>query len=182
MTAGHGVRRENLMYNMFEILGPSEDPAGIRGMEPTAALATIATSREPFVSRGDNSGTHQREQQLWGDADGRPQWAGYMESGQGMGATLTMADQMDAYVLSDRGTYLRFKEQLSRVPLVTSGTSLRNDYGIIVVDPQKNSSIKHQLAQAFVDFMISAEAQQLIQDYTIEGEQLFYPLRPVKEN
>ena len=182
MSAGHGVRREDVMYNMFGILGPQDDPASIRDMEPEEALAAIALSGERFISRGDDSGTHKREQQLWGGAQQRPRWAGYMESGQGMGATLTIADQMNAYVLSDRGTFLRFKQKLSCVPLVTSANSLRNPYGIIVIDPRKHSLIKHQLAQTFVDFMISAEAQKVIQNYTIEDEQLFYPLHPSEEN
>jgi len=182
MEAGHGVRREDVMYNTFEILGPADDPAGIRGMEPAAALRKIAGGGQRFVSRGDDSGTHKRERKLWNDGGQRPQWDGYVESGQGMGATLTMADQMNGYVLSDRGTYLKFKNKIRLVPLVTSSESLRNPYGIMVVNPQKHSSIKGELAQSFVDFMISAEAQQLIRDYKIEGEQLFYPLRLPDQN
>ena len=182
MAAGHGVRREDVMYNTFEILGPPDDPAGIRDMEPSAALRSIAANGQRFVSRGDESGTHKREKQLWVDAEGRPQWEGYVESGQGMGATLTMADQMRAYVLSDRGTFLKFKKKVGLVPLVTSSESLRNPYGIIVVNPQKHPSIHGPLAQAFVDFMISNDAQRLICDYQVEGEQLFYPLRLFNEN
>ena len=165
------------MYNNFEILGPSEDPAGIRGMEPAAALRKIATGGHQFVSRGDDSGTHQREIKLWGNTPGRPEWEGYLESGQGMGATLTMADQMNAYVLSDRGTYLKMKQDLHLVPLVTSSEKLRNEYGILVVNPQKHSGINSKLAKAFLDFIISPESQQLIRNFQVDGEQLFYPLR-----
>ncbi len=182
MAARHGVRREDVMYNTFEILGPVDDPAGIRDMEPAAALTKIAVGGQRFVSRGDESGTHKREKKLWDDAKGRPQWDGYVESGHGMGATLTMADQMNAYVLSDRGTYLKFKKKIRLIPLVTSSESLRNPYGIMVVNPQKHPSIHSELAQTFVDFIISAAAQQLIRDYKIDGEQLFYPLRLPKVN
>jgi len=182
ISAGHGVRREDVMYNTFEILGPADDPAGIREMEPAAALRKVADGRQRFVSRGDDSGTHKRELELWNEGGQRPQWDGYVESGQGMGATLTMADQMNGYVLSDRGTYLKFKKTIRLVPLVTSSESLRNPYGIMVVNPRKHSGVNGELAQAFVDFMISAEAQQLIGDYKLNGEQLFYPLRLPGQN
>jgi len=175
MAAGHGIRREDVMYNTFEILGPPDDPAGIRGMEPEAALTKIATSGHKFASRGDESGTHQREMQLWRGQ--LPQWDGYIESGQGMGATLTIADQMNAYVLTDRGTYLNFKDKIQLTPLVTSSESLRNPYGIMVVNPEKHRLINCDLAEAFVDFIISAEAQTLIRDYQVQGEPLFYPLQ-----
>lgn len=177
LASGHGSRREDVMYNEFEILGPERDPAGIQGMEPSAALRQIAASRQTFVSRGDNSGTHQRELQLWGGAEQRPSWEEYVESGQGMGATLTMADQMNAYLLSDRGTYLKFRQRIQLVPLVTSSESLKNPYGIIVVGSKDNPSSVHPMADPFVDFMVSADAQRIIRDYRIEGEQLFFPMQ-----
>ncbi len=177
MAAGHGVRREDVMYNTFEILGPAADPARVQGMKPTEALNTIAASGQRFVSRGDNSGTHRREIELWDAGKGRPTWEGYVESGQGMSATLTMADEMNAYVLSDRGTYLKFKQKIGLVPLVTSSPNLRNPYGIMVVNPQKHPRIQNELAQKFVDFMISAAVQKMIGEYKIGGEQLFYPLK-----
>jgi len=177
MAAGHGVRREDVMYNTFEIVGPADDPAGVRGMEPGPALKEIAAKGQPFVSRGDNSGTHQREQKLWAEAKGRPEWDQYIESGQGMGITLTMADQLNAYVLTDRGTYLRLKGKTRLVTLVSSSDRLRNPYGIIVVNAEKHRHIHSQLAQAFTDFMIAPATQQLIRDYKIDGEQLFHPLR-----
>lgn len=177
MAAGHGVRREDVMYNTFEILGPADDPAGVQGMKPTEALNKIAASGQRFVSRGDNSGTHRREIELWDAGKGRPEWQGYAESGQGMSATLTMADEMNAYLLSDRGTYLKFKQKIRLVPLVTSSPNLRNPYGIMVVNPQKHPRIQNELAQTFVDYMISAAVQKMIGEYKIGGEQLFYPLR-----
>lgn len=177
MAAGHGLRRETVMYNAFEILGPGDDPAGIRDREPSLALQRIAESGQRFVSRGDDSGTHQREQQIWDGGGGRPEWNNYMETGQGMGATLTVADQMNAYVLSDHGTYLKFKSKIHLVPLVTSAESLRNEYGILVVNPERHSKTNASLGQAFVDFIVSQQVQMLIRDYRIEDEQLFFPLQ-----
>lgn len=177
MAAGHGIRHEEVMYNMFEILGPADDPAGVRNMEPADALQRIAEIKKKFLSRGDNSGTHQRELKLWEAGGGRPEWAGYVESGQGMGPTLIMADEMHAYVLTDHGTYLNFKDKIELVPLVTSSESLRNPYGVMVVNPEKSPKIQEALAQAFVDFLISPETQRLIRDYRIAGEPLFHPLR-----
>ncbi len=176
MESSHGIRREEVMYNSFELLGPVADPAGIASLLPTAALQKIANDEQRFVSRGDNSGTHQREMKLWSAGDGRPQWSEYVESGLGMGAALTMANQMEAYILSDRGTYLKFKEKIDLIPLITSAENLQNRYGIIVVNPQKHSSINSKLAQRFVDFIISPKAQRLIRDYKIDGEPLFFPL------
>lgn len=181
MAAGHGVRREDVMVNTFEILGPADDPGGVRELAPAAALQKLAEAKQRFVSRGDQSGTHQRELKLWQNGGGKPDWDGYVESGQGMGATLTMADQMNAYTLSDRGTYLKFKHKIGLVPLVGSSESLRNPYGIMVVNPQKHASVNDTLAHAFVDFMISRETQRLIRDYQIEGETLFSPLRLSEE-
>ena len=177
LLAGHGVRREDVMYNTFEILGPPDDPAGIAEMEPVAALKKIANGNHRYLSRGDESGTHQRELLLWKKGGGRPLSDEYIESGRGMGATLIMAGQMKAYVLTDRGTYLRFKKKIELKPLVSSSGDLKNPYGILVVNPNKHSSIRNELADAFVDFIISQRVQQIIQDFTVDGEQLFYPLR-----
>jgi tungstate transport system substrate-binding protein len=177
MNEGHGIRREDLMYNTFEILGPSSDPGLIRNLTPVEAFRAVADHGLRFVSRGDNSGTHQRELKLWQAGGGRPTWEGYVESGQSMGATLIMADQMQAYVLSDRGTYLKFKDKIDIIPLLTSSVDLQNPYGIIVVNPGEHAGVNADLAQAFVDYMVSATAQRRIRDYQIEGESLFYPLR-----
>ena len=181
-NAGHGDRREDLMYNTFEILGPPDDPAQIRHMEPLLALQQIAECQRRFVSRGDNSGTHQRELELWRRGGGRPDWDLYFETGQGMAATLNIANQMNAYVLSDRGTYLKLKRTTQLVPLVVSTEELRNPYGIIVVNAKKNPSINGVVAHKFVDFMISAESQRLIGNYKILGEQAFFPLQLPPQN
>jgi len=177
MEAGHGIRREDVMYNTFELLGPSSDPAGIQGLPAAQALQKIAASRQRFVSRGDDSGTHKRELELWEAGGGRPEWIEYVESGQGMGGTLTMADQMQAYTLTDRGTYLKRSSTLDLAPRASQSEQLRNPYGIMVVDPKKHESIQGELANAFVDYIISREAQEMINAYQIDGESLFYSLR-----
>ena len=177
MSAGHGIRREDVMFNTFEIVGPKNDPAGIRDMDPVRALNKIAKEGQQFVSRGDDSGTHKRELNLWSKDGIRPDWDNYIENGQGMGATLTMADQLHAYTLTDRGTYLAMQETIDLVPLSAATDELKNPYGIIVVDPNKHERINERAGQAFVDFIISARAQKVIRDFKVDGESLFHPLR-----
>ena len=149
----------------------------MRGLETSVALQKIATGGFPFVSRGDDSGTHKREQLLWKNGGGPLQWPSYRETGQGMGATLTIAHEMSAYVLTDRGTFLNFREKIDLVPLTTKSAELHNPYGIMVVNGQKSPSIETQLANTFVDYLISPTAQQIIADYRLSGEALFVPLR-----
>ena len=177
MAAGHGVRREDIMYNTFEIIGPPEDPAVVRGRGAVEAFRAILAAEARFVSRGDDSGTHKKELALWDAVGEQPAWYDFVESGQGMGPTLIMADERSAYVLSDRGTYLKFRDKISLVSLVQSPEELRNPYGALLVNPAKHSAIQADLAGAFVDFLISREAQLLIQGYQVDGEPLFYPLR-----
>ncbi len=183
MAAGHGVRREDVMANRFELLGPADARSEFSDLDAASALNTIAADHRRFVSRGDHSGTHHRELKLWQAAGGRPDWNDYLESGQGMGATLTMADEMQAYTLCDRGTFLKLKPKISLVPLVTSPSGLANPYGILVVNPDKHRRVNFELAQQLVDFFLSADTQQRIADYTIEGEPLFHPrATPPKES
>lgn len=177
MEAGHGVRREDVMFNFFDIVGPADDPAGIQGLDAPAALQKIAAGKHRFVSRGDESGTHKRELALWEAGGGRPEWDEYVESGRGMGPTLVMADQKKAYALTDHGTYLAFKAKIQLKPLVTGGESLRNPYGILVVNPKKNDKINYDAAMKLADFLISRKAQEAIRDFKVEGEPLFYPLK-----
>ena len=177
LAAGHAVRREDVMFNTFELLGPPADPAGIRGRDPVASLRAVAQHKDRFISRGDDSGTHQHEQNLWTAGGGRPDWPGYIEAGQGMGATLIMADQMSAYVLTDRGTYLRFRDKIDLVPLTAASPNMRNPYGILTVNPDLHPGVNHDLADRFVDFLIAPEAQRIIRDFRVAGEPLFYPLR-----
>lgn len=177
MEAGHGIRREDVMFNTFQLLGPPSDPAKIRGVDAIEALRRIGATKQRFVSRGDDSGTHKRELHLWEQAGGRPDWKDYVETGQGMGASLVVADQMEAYVLADRGTYLKFQGKIKLTPLTARSDAMKNPYGILVVNPRKHPRLQLRLANSFVDFVISADGQQLIKDYTIDGEQLFHPSR-----
>lgn len=177
MAAGHGVRREEVMYNTFELLGPPDDPAKLRDLPPPAALKRIVEGGHRFVSRGDDSGTHKRELLLWQEAGGRPAWDEYVETGQGMGATLAIADQMRGYVLADRGTYQFFRRKIGLIPLAKQTPEMRNVYGIIVVNPDKHPAVQGGLAGELVDYFLAPATQQVIADYQVAGEALFVPLR-----
>lgn len=177
MDAGHGTRHEEFMYNDFVLLGPEEDPARIRNAPPTEALKTIAAVGGLFFSRGDDSGTHRRELTLWEAAGGRPEWGQYIESGQGMGPTLIMADEKRGYVLADSGTYLKLREKIELVPLAAPAASMRNPYAVIAVAPDKHERINAKLAGKLVDYLISDEAQGLIAAYRVGDQQLFFPTR-----
>ena len=177
MRAGHGVRHESLMHNFFVVAGPADDPAGVKGNDVIAGLRKIAAGNHRFVSRGDDSGTHKRELTLWEMAGGRPEWSSYIESGQGQGPTNVMADEMNAYVLTDEGTWLKQSGNFQLVPLVTGADELRNPYAVMVVNSEKHPSVNVILANALVDFLISECAQSLIAEYQINGHNLFQPAR-----
>lgn len=181
MEAGHGSRHEPLMHNFFLIVGPKDDPADVVGTDPALALKRIAEKKVRFLSRGDDSGTHQRELALWQEAGGRPEWDGFAESGQGMGTTLTMADEKKAYVLVDEGTWEKRKDKLDLIPIVTEGDNLKNPYAAIVVTSKDDAPTNSKLANRFVDFLISAEAQKLIADYRVQDQPLFHPDRLEQE-
>ena len=176
---GFGVRRFDVMYNDFVIAGPKADPAKIAGTKDvTAALRAIATANAPFISRGDRSGTHQAELRLWNEAGvdlGPAKGGWYREIGQGMGATLNTATAMGAYTISDRGTWISFKNKGDFIVAVEGDKRLFNQYGVMLVNPQKHSNVKQELGQQFIDWLISAEGQSAIADYKINGQQLFYP-------
>lgn len=176
---GFGVKRFDVMYNDFVLIGPKSDPAKIKGGKNVlAGLKAISEKSSPFVSRGDKSGTHAAELTLWkaaslDPASGKLAW--YREIGQGMGAALNTAGAMGAYVLSDRGTWLSFKNKGELEIVVEGDQRLFNQYGIILVNPEKHPSVKKELGQAFIDWVVSAEGQGAIRDYKIEGQQLFFP-------
>lgn len=174
MKAGHGIRHEPFMHNFFLIAGPADDPAAVRGLSAGAAFRNIASSQQLFVSRGDGSGTHSRELSLWRTAGDLPDWKGYIESGRGMGATLVMADEMNAYVLTDQATWLRQSGQFQLVPLVTAVDGLRNPYAVIAVNPAVNTSINAALADDFVDFLLSKDVQKMIDGFSVNGRQMFH--------
>jgi len=176
---GFGVKRFPVMYNDFVLIGPKADPAGIKGgKDILAGLKAISGKGAPFVSRGDKSGTHSAELKLWKDAAldpaaTKPGW--YREIGQGMGAALNTAGAMRGYVLSDRGTWISFKNKGDLEIVVQGDRRLFNQYGIILVNPEKHAHIKKDMGQAFIDWILSAEGQQAIRDYKIDGQQLFFP-------
>ena len=177
MDAQHGARHEEIMYNDFVLLGPQNDPAEIRSLAPADALQKIAKGKHRFLSRGDNSGTHMREISLWQATGGRPNWKDYIESGQGMGPTVVMADEKQGYVLADKGTFLRFQEKISLVSLTSDHNTMRNPYAVITVNPEKHKKINGELANQFVDFLISESTQQTIAGYQLFGQTLFHPSR-----
>jgi len=167
------------MYNDFVLIGPKSDPAGIKGMTDVAeALKAIKSKGAPFISRGDRSGTHIAELDLWKAAGidiGKEKGPWYNEIGQGMGAALNTAQAMNAYILSDRGTWISFKNRGDLVISVEGDKRLFNQYGVMLVNPAKHPNVKKELGQNFVDWVISPEGQSAIAGYKIGGEQLFFP-------
>lgn len=175
---GHGINRQDVMYNDFVIVGPESDPAGIQGMtDAAAAFQKIATSQATFISRGDESGTHSKEKSIWAKADITPEGAWYVSTGQGMGAVLTMASEQQAYTLADRATYLAQRDQLELVILVEGDKSLFNPYGVIEVNPEVHPGVNNALAHRFVEWLISLETQEKIGAFGKEefGQSLFIP-------
>jgi tungstate transport system substrate-binding protein len=175
VAEGFGVDRRDVMYNDFVILGPANDPAGIKGgADVAAAMSKIAAAKATFVSRGDDSGTHSREKQLWKAAGIVPDGDWYLEAGRGMGEVIVMAGERQGYTLSDRGTYLAFIDKTELQVVGEGDKRLFNPYGVIMVNPQKHPHVKVELAQKFLDYLTSEQAKALITGYRRGGEQLFY--------
>ena len=179
LSEGFGVKRYPVMYNDFVLVGPKNDPAGIKGSKDiVAAFKTLKDKGVDFISRGDKSGTHQAELNLWkvagiDIATDKGPW--YKEIGQGMGAALNTAAASNAYVLTDRATWLSFKNKGDLVIEVEGDKRLFNQYGVMLVNPAKHPNVKQEFGQQFIDWLVSAEGQKAIADYKINGEQLFYP-------
>jgi len=179
LAEGFGVKRYPVMYNDFFLIGPNSDPARIKGTKDiVAAFRSLKQKELMFISRGDRSGTHQAELTFWKEAGidiatEKGPW--YREIGQGMDAALNFASASNAYVLSDRGTWLSFKNKDDLVIVVEGDKRLFNQYGVMLVNPQKYPNVKKELGQQFIDWLVSAEGQKAIADYKINGEQLFYP-------
>lgn len=175
----HGVKRFQVMYNDFVLIGPESDPAKLKGgKDMVDAFRKINAAKAPFVSRGDKSGTHFAELEIWkmagiDIAKERGRW--YRDTGQGMGPALNSAAGMNAYILADRGTWLSFKNRGDLTVLVEGDNRLFNQYGIILVNPSKHPNVKKEMGQAFIDWIISPEGQNTIAGYKIAGEQLFFP-------
>ena len=178
VAEGFGLKRQAVMYNDFILVGPKNDPAGVKGRDIAEALRKLGASKEGFVSRGDKSGTHAAELRYWKTAGvdvaaAKP--AGYAECGCGMGPALNIAASKNAYVLTDRGTWLNFKNRADLAVLVEGDQRLFNQYGVIVVNPAKHAHVKVDLAQVFADWVVSQAGQASIAAYKIGGEQLFFP-------
>jgi tungstate transport system substrate-binding protein len=173
---GFGVNRKDVMYNDFVVLGPADDPAQVKGAKTTAeAFAAIAQKQASFISRGDESGTHQKEKEIWEAAGVPPSGAWYVEAGQGMGEVIVMATEKDAYTMADRGTYNAFKKAKTDLVIVFDGEEgLFNPYGVIAVNPQKHPHVKYDLALKFIDYITGPEGQKIIADYKVDGDPIFF--------
>ena len=172
---GHGIGHRQVMYNDFVLIGPKDDPAATKGKDITGALQKLAAANGNFVSRGDKSGTHAAELRYWKAAGVENKGTGYKECGCGMGPALNMAASSGAYVLADRGTWLSFKNRADLAVLVEGDTRLFNQYGVMVVNPERHPHVKTAEARKFVEWVVSSAGQDAIASYKIEGEQLFFP-------
>ncbi|MCA1241223.1 extracellular solute-binding protein [Stappia stellulata] len=182
VAAGDGVKRHDVMYNDFVIVGPPSDPAGIAGSSDVVdALTRIAAAKAPFASRGDDSGTNKAELRLWKEAGidiGAASGDWYRETGSGMGATLNTGTGMGAYIMTDRATWIAFGNKGDYTIAVEGDNRMFNQYGIILVNAEKHSNVKSELGQTFVDWVISEEGQAAIANYKVDGQQLFFPNAP----
>jgi tungstate transport system substrate-binding protein len=176
LAEGFGVKRFEVMYNDFIIVGPKSDPANARGKDVVEALKKIATTQSSFASRADKSGTHAAELRYWKLAGiDQPKGAWYRETGSGMGPTLNTASGMNAYALADRGTWLSFRNRGDLVILVEGDVKLFNQYGVMLVNPARHPHVKKEMGQKFIDWLISPAGQAAIAAFRIDGEQLFFP-------
>jgi tungstate transport system substrate-binding protein len=175
LAEGFGVKRLEVMYNDFVLVGPKADPAKARGKDIVLALKRIAEAKSPFASRADKSGTHAAELRYWKMAGIEPKGEWYKETGSGMGPTLNTAAGLDAYALTDRGTWLAFRNRGSLEIVVEGDTRLFNQYGVMLVNPAKYPHVKKELGQRFIDWLVSPAGQATIAGYQIDGQQLFFP-------
>lgn len=176
VAEGHGVNRRDVMYNDFIVVGPSNDPAGVKGgKDVLKAMRKIVDSKAKFISRGDNSGTDQMEKAYWTDIGARPEGRSYISAGLGMGEVLTMAGEMQAYTLTDRATYIAYRAKTGLAVVVEGDPKMFNPYGIIAVNPAKYPDINYKGAMQLVEWVTSDEGQKLIASFRIDGQQLFFP-------
>lgn len=175
---GLGVNRREVMYNDFVVAGPRNDPEGLRKLKSVEAVfAVLARGESLFVSRGDDSGTHKKEKELWKSAGVEPRGKWYLETGQGMGATLQIADEKQAYCLIDRGTYIAFREKLGLDVCFDGDRDLLNSYGIIAVNPARHKHVKYREAMRLIEWIVSPEGQKAIGVFKKRGKQLFHPVQ-----
>ena len=175
LAEGYGVKRYEVMYNDFIVVGPKADAAGTKGKDVVAAFGKIAAAQAPFVSRADKSGTDAAEKRYWKMAGIEPRGTWYRETGSGMGPTLNTASAMNAYTLADRGTWLSFRNRGELVVLVEGDERLFNQYGVMLVNPEKHPHVKKAMGQKFIDWLVSPAGQKAIAGYRIDGQQLFFP-------
>jgi tungstate transport system substrate-binding protein len=178
VAAGYGVNRKDVMYNDFLIIGPEDDPAAIKGEKDVlAAMKKIADAKAVFVSRGDDSGTHKKEVKIWKTAELTPEGDWYKSVGKGMGDTFRMANELKAYTLIDRATFLALKDKYQLVPMVEGDKNLLNPYGVIAINQDKYPNVNFEGANAFIDWMVSEKGQKMIGEYGVDkyGQQLFVP-------
>ncbi len=179
VAEGYGVKRFEVMYNDFVLIGPKSDPAKVAGgKDALEAFRKVKNAQAPFVSRGDKSGTHFAELEIWKAAGidiGREKGPWYRDTGQGMGPALNSAAGMNAYILADRGTWLSFRNRADLGIALEGDARLFNQYGIILVNPAKHPAVKREMGQAFIDWVVSAEGQKMIAGHRISGQQLFFP-------
>ncbi len=176
VNAGHGIERQPVMHNDFILLGPADDPAGVKGAESLAnAMQNISKGGHTFISRGDDSGTHQKELELWKAAGVKPGGAWYLAVGQGMGQVLQMANDKQAYTLSDRGTYLAGMDRLDLAIVYEYTAGLDNPYHVIIVNPERHPHVKLDLARKYVSFLVGEQGQTIIREFGVNGQPLFFP-------
>lgn len=179
VAEGHGLYRREVMHNDFVIVGPASDPAGIKGMQDiSAALGKIVETKAKFISRGDNSGTDQKEQALWKDVGVKPSGSAYISAGLGMGEILNMAAELQAYTLTDRATYLAYRAKTGLVLAVEGDARMMNPYGIIAVNPARHPHVNYKGATQLIDWLASDAGQQRIAAFKVNGQQLFFPSAP----
>lgn len=177
VAEGHGVNHREVMYNDFIIVGPSSDPAGIKGSKDViAAMKKIAHSQVRFIARGDNSGTDQMEKAYWKEAGLQPQGSAYISAGLGMGEVLNMAAEMQAYTLTDRATYIAYRARLGLDIMTQGDPKMFNPYGIIAVNPEKYPDINYRGAMRLIDWITSSEGQKMIAAFRVDGQRIFFPL------
>ena len=172
---GFGVNRRDVMYNDFVLIGPKNDPAGIKSVKTAAeAMAKIAAAKVKFISRGDDSGTHSKEKGLWKTADMTPTGDWYVEAGRGMGDVITMANELQGYTLTDRGTFIAYQDKIELPVLFAGDPAMFNPYGVIAVNPKLHPHVNYDLAMSFIAFLTSPAGQKAIADFRMNGKQLFF--------
>lgn len=177
VAKGFGVNRRDVMYNDFMLVGPKEDPAGVKkSRDPVRALEYIATAEAPFISRADDSGTHKREKEFWAASGTKPEGVWYIEAGQGMGAVLTMANEKRAYTLTDRGTWTAFSDTVDLAVLLEGSPKLFNPYGIIAVNPAKHAGVNYMEAMLLIAWFTSPEGQEIIRGFKKDGQAMYIPV------